>query len=104
MTRDQLQKISTLFTSNLSPDVKASFQEARKQIEENIDYYRENLTFIDQDYLNINRLLQIVWDYWRSNRRGGHSVDAMISQNKKAYTELTISNIKDIDKVIEQFV
>lgn len=29
---------------------------------------------MDQEFISINRLLHIVWEYWRQNRRG-HSVD-----------------------------
>ena len=45
---------------------KNKFSDIRKQIEENIDMYRENITYLDPDYININRLLQIVWEFWRN--------------------------------------
>ena len=102
VTQPQIDKISTLYTHQMTGEDKATFSEARKKIEENIDLHRENLTYMDQEYININRLLHIVWEFWRQNRRG-HSIDEQIIRNKKAYTSLTISNIKDINKVIAQF-
>jgi hypothetical protein len=102
VTQAQIEKISTLFSHRLTSEDRAAFSETRRKIEENIDLHRENLTYMDAEYLNINRLLHVVWEFWRSNRRG-HSIDDVIVRNKKAYTALTISNIRDIEKVIVQF-
>jgi len=102
VTQPQIDKISTHYTYNMTNEDKSSFQEARKKIEENIDLHRENLTYMDQEFININRLLHTVWEFWRQNRRG-HSVEELIVRNKKDFTALTISNIKDINKVIAQF-
>jgi hypothetical protein len=66
--------------------------------------HRENLTYLDPEFINIQRLLQIVWDYWRSpSNRNGRLVEGQIIESKKAYTNLTIDNIKDLDPVIEDF-
>jgi hypothetical protein len=66
--------------------------------------YRDNLTYIDQEYINIQRLLQIVWDYWRAgaSARHGYSAEATISENKKAFTDMTIENIVNLNKVIDK--
>jgi hypothetical protein len=62
------------------------------------------LTYLDQEYINIQRLLQIVWDYWRApGSRHGRSVEEQITESKKAYTELTIENVKNLDPIIENF-
>ena len=66
--------------------------------------HRENLTYLDPEFINIQRLLQIVWDYWRApSNRNGRLVESQIIESKKAYTELTIDNIKDLDPVIADF-
>ena len=104
VTKSQIDEIQTPYTNDISTESKKQFLEARKSIEQNIDTYRENLTYMDLEYINIKRLLDIVWEFWRNNRQGGaNSVNEQIIKNKKAYTELTISNIKDIDHVIDDF-
>jgi hypothetical protein len=104
VTKNQVDGISILYTSGLPLQEKAEFADKRKQIEENIDLYRENMTYLDPEYININRLLHIVWEYWRApQQRRGHSVDEQIIASKKAYTKLTIDNLKDMDQVIDKF-
>jgi len=92
------------YQRGLTQEAKDKFSETRKQIEENIDLYREDLTFLDPYSIQINRLLHIVWEFWKApqNRRG-LSVSELIIESKKAYTKLTIGNIKDMDKVIDDF-
>ena len=76
VTQSQIEEISVGYSKDLTQDQKDTFAENRKQIEENIDMHRENLTYLDPDYINIQRLLQIVWDYWRSpSNRSGRSVE-----------------------------
>jgi len=108
VTEDQIEGISILYTNSLTLEEKTKFAETRKQIEENIDLYRENMTYLDPEYININRLLHIVWEFWRAppQRRQearGNSVDEQIIASKKSYTKLTIDNIKDMDRVIDEF-
>jgi hypothetical protein len=74
VTQPQIDKISTLYTHQMTSEAKSTFSEARRKIEENIDLHRENLTYMDQEFSSLNRLLHIVWEFWRQNRRG-HSVD-----------------------------
>lgn len=62
------------------------------------------MTYLDPEYININRLLHIVWEFWRApQQRRGNSVDEQIIASKKSYTKLTIDNIKDMNKVIDEF-
>ena len=104
VTQKQIEEISIGYSKYLTQEQKDTFAENRKQIEENIDMHRENLTYLDPDYINIQRLLQIVWDYWRSpSNRNGRLVEGQIIESKKAYTDLTIDNIKDLDQVIADF-
>ena len=105
MTSEQIKEISITYSQDISIEDKEKFGDNRKQIEENIDMHRENLTYLDQDYINIQRLLQIVWDFWKApaGARHGKSVEEQISESKKAYTELTIENIKNLNPVIEKF-
>ena len=104
VTQKQIEEISIGYSKDLTQEQKDTFSENRKQIEENIDMHRENLTYLDPDYINIQRLLQIVWDYWRSpSNRNGRLVEGQIIESKKAYTDLTIDNIKDLDQVIADF-
>jgi ribulose bisphosphate carboxylase small subunit len=35
-------------------------------VEENLDFYRENLTYIDMEYTGINRFRNHIWEMWRS--------------------------------------
>lgn len=66
--------------------------------------YRENLTYLDPDYIRVDKLLQIVWDYWRGpSQRHGHSVDEQILGSKTSYTKLTIDNINDMNRIIDDF-
>ena len=87
VTQNQIQEISIPYKKSMTTEEKNKFAENRKQIEENIDMYRENITYLDPDYININRLLHIVWEFWRapSNRRG-NSVEEIIIESKKSYT------------------
>jgi hypothetical protein len=65
------------------------------------------LTYMDLQFINIKKLLDIVWECWRSNfdrQNRSPSILESILKNKRAYTELTISNIKDIDAVITTFI
>jgi len=105
VTSEQIKEISITYSQDISIEDKEKFGDNRKQIEENIDMHRENLTYLDQDYINIQRLLQIVWDFWKApaGARHGKSVEEQISESKKAYTELTIENIKNLNPVIEKF-
>ena len=104
VTQEQIQEISIPYRKSMTTEEKNKFAENRKQIEENIDRYRENLTYLDGDYININRLLQIVWEFWRApSQRRGNSVDELIISSKKSYTQLTIDNIRDMNKVVDAF-
>lgn len=104
MTAKQIELVSMPYQRGLTQEEKDKFSDTRKQIEENIDLYREDLTFLDPYSIQISRLLHIVWEYWKApqNRRG-LSVGELIAESKRAYTKLTISNIKDMDKVIDDF-
>jgi hypothetical protein len=94
------------YRKDITAEEKTKFASLRKQIEENIDVYRENITFMDPDYISVNRLLQTVWEYWRNpqNRHSrGNSVEEMIMESKKSYTQITIDNINDMNKVVDDF-
>jgi hypothetical protein len=68
VTQKQVDQLSTLYSNEMDSKDKKSFSETRKKIEENIDMHRENLTYMDLEYININRMLHIVWEFWRNNR------------------------------------
>lgn len=104
ITAEQIKQISINFKQDQTAADKEVFHTNRKQIEENIDMYRDNLTYIDQEYINIQRLLQIVWEYWRAgvSSRHGHSSEQVIIENKRAFTEMTIENILNLNKVIDK--
>jgi hypothetical protein len=55
---------------------KEKFEKNRRSVEENLDLYRENLTYIDMEYASINRFRNHIWDYWRS--RGNDQKDNRI--------------------------
>ena len=104
VTGEQIKQISINYHKDLKSSDKELFQQNRKQIEENIDMYRDNLTYIDQEYINIQRFLQIVWDYWRAgaSSRHGYSTESTISENKRAFTDMTIENIMNMNNVIDK--
>jgi hypothetical protein len=101
VTQAQIDELATLYSNDMTTDQKKKFQEARKKVEDNIDVHRENVTYMDQSCININKLLTIVWEFWKNNRQG-NSVNESILKNKRAYNSLTISNIKDIDPYIKK--
>ena len=59
-------------------------------MEENLDFYRENLTYIDMEYTSINRLRSHIWEYWRS--RGNDTKD-----NRKQFQLVAIQKIIESD-------
>ena len=104
VTQKQIDIISKLYTHKMTTEEKDDFAANRKQIEENIDLYRENLTYLDQDYIKINRLLQLALEYWRKPQHGnGRSVEEVLLTNKRSYTAMTIRNILDTNEIIDRF-
>lgn len=104
VTQKQIEIISKLYTHKMTTEEKEDFAANRKQIEENIDLYRENLTYLDQDYIKINRLLQVALEYWRKPQHSnGRSVEEVLLKNKKSYTAMTIRNILDTNETIDRF-
>jgi hypothetical protein len=53
VTINQINEISIGYTKDLTQEQKDKFAENRKQIEENIDMHRENLTYLDPEFINI---------------------------------------------------
>lgn len=64
------------YKKGISISEKEKFEKNRRSIEENLDFYRENLTYVDMEYASINKLRNHIWEYWRS--RGNDQKDNRI--------------------------
>lgn len=69
----------------------------------NFDLYRENLTYMDIEFINIKKLMDISWNFWSQYNLRDIGPKEMIIKNKTAYTDLTILNIQDMDPIIDKF-
>lgn len=70
MNQAQIDQIFVSYTNEMTQKQKDSFLKTRKRVEQNIDLYREDLTYMELDFMNIKKMLDIVWECWRNYRPG----------------------------------
>ena len=85
---DKAFRKSEDFKKDISIIEKDKFDRNRRAIEDNLDLYRENLTFLNNEQHHINRFMSVIHEQWKARRDD-------INDNKLHYSKLIVQKIRD---------
>jgi len=88
ISQEQYEQLQVDFKKDISIIEKDKFDRNRRAIEDNLDLYRENLTFLNNEQHHINRFMSVIHEQWKARRDD-------INDNKLHYSKLIVQKIRD---------